>query len=77
MRVATEVKEINADVEEMLQLIEMLWRRVQLSTAVVLSGDWSNEDEKIAEKIQEIRGNHTRIIGKQEYNLVAGSDEHV
>ena len=73
MRVVTEVKEINANVEEMLQLIELLWKRVQLSTAV-LSGDWFNKDEQISEKIEAIRSSHTRIIGKQEYNLMTGSD---
>ena len=64
------ISEIDANVEEMLQLIEMLWRRVQLSTAG-LSGDWFNEDEQIAETIEKIRSNHTRIIGYQEYNLTS------
>lgn len=76
MRAITEVREVDANVEEMLQLIELLWRRVQLSTAVS-SGDWFNEDEQISEKIEAIRSSHTRIIGKQEYNLVVGSDERV
>ena len=71
------VTETDKNIEDILELIELLWQRVQLS--ITGTGSYTrNCDIEIAKKIDEIRKNNTRVIDEVEpLNLIPTKSDEI